>query len=404
MTAYYSGLGVDSWLRDRREGENPANWVPANPSSQPPQAAGCEVVSVLKQAGLTMREVSAQTRMRFGERSPYFVPRTFLYKQKSGITPHICQVVALSEVTGYRFTDWMTICGFNPALILSLQLRIPNERTTMLVSGCDVNPGALYPHRDSTTNRHLSRYCYAKIGSRDAVLYPVVSPGTIVRADRSYSPGRLSGQSATDRIWLVEHPGGTTCCRLRLVGRNEVVLSPSRPPLSPWPLRIPTQVRITGLVDSQLLLFENSKGDPLRTFQETNGPNIPSHPSGKLTFSRFVRWSRCRTGLTFRQAHNMTLRIAELMQNRNFAISIGLLSDYEAINKLPRHIAKIITLCVIYGIDIYDLLNAAGVDINDVAKRGIAMSDRSIRKKVERLSNDGTVLQGSVRIRQRARQ
>jgi hypothetical protein len=392
MTAYYSGVGVDSWLSDWRECRNQASWVPVNPSNRPQHAAGFEVESVLKQAGLTMRDVSAQTRMRFGEHSPYFVPCTFLYKQKSGITPHICQVVALSEVTVYCFTDWMTVCGFDLGLILKLQLRIPNERTTMLVSGCDAHGDAPCPHKRSATSRCVSRYCYAKIGSRDAVLHPLVSPGSIVRADCHYSPDALSGGASTEHVWLVEHAGGITCCRARLVGSNEVVLLPSRPPLSRWPLRIPTHARIVGLVDSQLRLFEVGKGDPLRKFQETNGSNIPSHPSGKLTLSRLLRMSRCRTGLTFRQAHNMTLRIAELMQNCNFAISVGLLSDYEAINKLPRHIAKIITLCAIYGIDVYDLLNAAGVDINDVAKCGIAMSDRSIRKKAGRLSNDGNVL------------
>lgn len=339
-----------------------------------------------------MREVSARTRMRFGQHSPYFVPRTFLYKQKSGITPHICQVVALSEVTGYRFTDWMTICGFDLALILSLQLRLPNERTTMLVSGCEAHLDALYPHGDSRSSRRLNRYCYAKIGNRDAVLSPVVSPGSIVRADCSYSPDRLSGQSSTEHIWLVEHAGGITCCHARLAGRNEVVLLPSRPPLSPWPLRIPTQVRIVGLVDRQFHLFDGTRSDPLTRVTELNKSVIRSYAKDKMTVSRLLRISRSRTGLTFRQAHRMSLQIAQLMQDRNWAISVGLLSDYEAMNKLPRHVAKLITLCVIYGIDIYELLAAAGVTINDVDKHGIATSEQAVRKKAGRLSNDANVL------------
>src|SRR6476660_7258552 len=73
--------------------------------------------SVLKHVRLTMVELSAQTRRRFGEESPYFISRTFLYKQATGVTPHICQVVALSEITGYRFEDWMALCGFDLTLI-----------------------------------------------------------------------------------------------------------------------------------------------------------------------------------------------------------------------------------------------------------------------------------------------
>lgn len=339
-----------------------------------------------------MREVSARTRMRFGKHSPYFVPCTFLYKQKSGITPHICQIVALSEVTGYRFTDWMAICGFDLALILSLQLKVPNERTTMLLSDRAVFAPSSYPHGALTTGQGFNRYCYAKIGRRDAVLSPVVSPGSIVRADRNYSPDRLNGKSATDHIWLVEHAGGITCCHVRLVGRNEVVLLPSRPPLSQWPLRIPTQARIVGLVDRQLHLFDGSRADPLLRVSEPNKSTVPSLTSGKMTVSRLLRISRSRTGLTFRQARQMSLQIAELMQDRNFAISVGLLSDYEATNKIPRHIAKLITLCVIYGIDIYELLAAAGVTVNDVGKDGIAASEQAVRKKAVRPCNGANVL------------
>src|SRR3954451_13235784 len=85
-----------------------------------------EVKRALKRVGLTMIDISARTRSRFGEKTPYFIPQTFLYKQKNGITPHICQVAALSEVTNYRFSDWMKLYGFDFRLVSALQLRIPN--------------------------------------------------------------------------------------------------------------------------------------------------------------------------------------------------------------------------------------------------------------------------------------
>jgi hypothetical protein len=57
-----------------------------------------------------------------------------------------------------------------------------------------------------------------------------------------------------------------------------------------------------------------------------------------------------------------------LLQNPEYRIPLGLLSDYEASDRFPRHIAKIITLCVIYGIDFWELMRAGGTHIDDSGK------------------------------------
>jgi hypothetical protein len=330
-----------------------------------------QVKRVLRQAGLTMVDVSAQTRVRFGEKSSYFIPKTFLYKQKAGITPHICQVAALSELTGYRFSDWIRICGFDFNLIPFLQLKIPNQRTII------VTPRRNLPHKDtvckqgSTQERQTDgRYLYAKIGSRDAVGWPEVRPGSVVRADRSYSPQLFKGLCTNGRLWLVEHPAGITCCRVKPVGSGQIILLPNRPPLSPWPLHLPTQARILGLVDRKGY-GENEKFDVVCGALNRETFSTPSNSTRGMSFSRLLRTSRCRIGLTFREAHKMTLCIAGLLQDRGFAIAAGLLSDYEAMNKIPRHIAKIISLCVVYGIDAGELLEAGGLRLDDSDRRPI---------------------------------
>jgi hypothetical protein len=98
-----------------------------------------------------------------------------------------------------------------------------------------------------------------------------------------------------------------------------------------------------------------------------------------MTLSQLIRISRLRTGLTFREAHKTTTLIACLLQNRAFRISLGLLSDYEAVNKVPRHIEKIIALCVVYGIDPCELLTAAGITLRDSAKRRLFTREQSVR-------------------------
>ena len=76
--------------------------------------------------------------------------------------------------------------------------------------------------------------------------------------------------------------------------------------------------------------------------------------------------------MTFREAHNLTRMMAQMQGDREYAIALGMLSDYEAIAKLPRHIAKILTLCAVYCMDVRVLMEAAGVNIDDSAKLAIS--------------------------------
>ena len=316
-----------------------------------------------------MVHVSALTSRRYGKRTPYFIPPTFLYRQKRGITPHICQLVALSQVTGYRFADWMYVCGFDLKLILALQLKIHTERTAI------ITPGQAVPGCDSWLDAGVSRlprsnarYVFAKIGSRDAVVYPRLLPGTIVRADRSYSLQLLDDASAADRLWLVEYPGGLACCYLKRVDPEHVVLLPNCPPLSAWPLHLSREARILGLVDFELRPRDGARFEPICGPTKSELFPIARHGGGGVSLSQLLRISRSRAGLTLRTAHEMTLRVATLLENQNYRIALGLLSDYEATDKLPRHIAKIMTLCIVYGIDPWELMETAGIHIDDSDK------------------------------------
>src|SRR3984893_407663 len=90
------------------------------------------VRKILAQGGHNVAGLSLASRQRYGTGSPYFIPPTFLYKLSSGITPHLRQIVALSEITGYRFLDWMRVCGFDLHQIPRLQVRLHTERTVLV--------------------------------------------------------------------------------------------------------------------------------------------------------------------------------------------------------------------------------------------------------------------------------
>jgi len=244
-----------------------------------------------------------------------------------------------------------------------------------------------FEQKHSAAQKDRDRFYYAKIGSRDAVVYPKLRPGSIVRADRFFSAQILESSTAHDYLWLVEHPGGLTCCHVNPVGNQQVVLFPNRPPLSPWPLRLSTQARILGLVDGELCSQETEQGDDIVRHATLRLSPVPSNFISAVSLSQLIRTSRLRIGLTFREAHKMTQRVARFMGNRDFGIAAGLLSDYEAMNKLPRHIAKMISLCVIYGIDVAELLKASGIHIDDSRKRPLITRERFLNQSVPSASN-----------------
>jgi transcriptional regulator with XRE-family HTH domain len=334
-----------------------------------------QVKRVLKRAGLTMTQLAALTRMSYGRQSPHFIPPTFLHKLRKAITPHICQIVALSELTDSRFVDWMEIFGFDLKLILALQLKIHTERTVLVTPGHTVTAwGASLVRWNSSLRKADRRYLFAKIGRRDAVVYPRLLPGSIVRADRD-CPYVFDNGTAADALWLVEHSGGLTCCNVKSVGNEHVVLLPHRPPLSAWPLRLSREARILGLVDLELRPRQIVEFEPMCRPTRSDPPPVTSRRS-KMTLSNLLRISRSRTGLTLRAAHGMTKLIARLVGDRDYGIALSLLSDYEAMNRLPRHVAKIMSLCIIYGIDPWELMEVSGIHIDDAHKTPLVQQER----------------------------
>jgi hypothetical protein len=350
--------------------------------------------SILWRTGYTAAQLSVATAKLYG-RSAYFIPPTFLYKLRCGISPRICQIAALSEITGYRFIDWMNILGFDLHQIPRLQLRLHSERTVLVTPIEFGNPlcspssppdeaacaPAVNTGRDLSNNR-CCRYLFAKIGDRDAFASPGLKPGSVVRVDPGYRQPIRGASEASSRnlLWLVEQSGGLTCCRVRWVEDHQIVLLPSRPPWGSWPLRVPTEARILGLVDMGLV------GIGIRPMQEVGmqprarlvkiDPRLPCRKPA-MRFSDLLRVSRCRTGVTFREAHRLTRVIAKLQGNPDYSVALGLLSDYEAVGRLPRHIAKIVSLCVVFCMDIREVLEVAGVAIDDSGKMPLMMHEPS---------------------------
>jgi hypothetical protein len=342
-----------------------------------------------------MTQISAATSACFGKKTPFFVPPTFLYKQKEGVTAHACQILALSQVTGYRFTDWMKICGFDLGLILALQLQIHAERTVLVTP--DHTAAAFWPSPapwNATSRNSSKRYLFAKIGSSDAVAYPKIFPGSLVRADACYPPEALC-YSGKDALWLVEHPGGLTCCHVERVDDKHIVLHPNRPPSPGWPLHLNAEARLLGLVDLELRPREAPQRSVFHPAKFDHRP-LPPHSDRVISFSKLIRVSRSRAGLTLRAAHNITMAVARLLGNRDYGIALGQLSDYEATDRLPRHIAKVMSLCIVYGIDPFDLMATVGIRVDDSDKTPLLLPKGEVCLNTSAHLSNRTLVHGVV--------
>jgi len=166
------------------------------------------VKAILQGKGLTLYQCSQMTRSLYGRSSPYFVPHNLYYDLGIGtFSPRLQQLFVLSKITGHNFNDWLRVFGFNPEDIARLQVLLPSKRTSLLDSSlgdaeCWIpwlrnRPGNLRPPAIapigrllelapsrrilSVARRQKSNFVYVKIGLEDALAFPDLLPGSIVR-------------------------------------------------------------------------------------------------------------------------------------------------------------------------------------------------------------------------------
>jgi hypothetical protein len=78
----------------------------------------------------------------------------------------------------------------------------------------------------------------------------------------------------------------------------------------------------------------------------------------------------------------MSRKIADSLGDERYFAAAGSLSDYEARDTPPRHIHKVLTLCLLYGVRFPEFLNAAGIAMEELGRdeipaRFISGSDRA---------------------------
>jgi hypothetical protein len=352
------------------------------------------VRQILSTKGLTLYRVSQRSAEIFGRSSSYFIPQHLYFDLATeGLIPSIHQLLALSQISNYQLCDWMAIFGFRLDDIPRLQLGIPWRRTVLLDSSVydedqwtpwfserlpDSPIPAIAPLGQllklGTPRRardllalNRRRFLYAKIGREDVYAFPTLAPGSIARIDVRRIPDLLfvPGPAPNKNIFLVENGPILNCGHLRIIDKNRIVLCSIAFPFTQVELTLGRGARILGLIDAEIrpMIFhpvsEISAGAP--TSSRTT-PAITVESRGGL--QQLLRTSRIRVGLSFRESSALSRSIAGTLADQMYFTAAGTLSDYEGFSSPPRHIQKVISLCILYCIDFWTFLRAGDLPLD----------------------------------------
>jgi len=357
------------------------------------------IQQVLASRGLTLSAVSRASRLRYPNNTAWHIPHHFYADLRTkGFSPRIEQVLAFSVITDYRLVDWLALFGFRLDDLARLPASLPTKRTILLDSsiyddevsiewfrskpasgslpaiaplGQFLEPGPLQPLK-SLLPRSPSPFLYAKVGRRDAFAFPDLLPGSIVRVDTRFSREQLFRTADSQSLYLVEHPMGLSCCRLHFSGNNSVTLRSTELPFAEVALQLGREVRLLGKIDLEFRFLETEPSPEVT--HELAVFAIPqplrSIPT-KTGFAEFAKRARGRTGLSLREASARSRLVADAFGDVRYFCARGTLSAYETAGGPPRHIHKILALCVLYSLSFSQVLSAASANTEGLGREPI---------------------------------
>lgn len=363
------------------------NGSPASP------ALAEKVHAILDGKKLTLYQVSQQSAKLYGRSSRFFLPHNLYYDLRGGsFRPSIHQIAALSRISGYRVADWLRLFGYNLEDITRLQVLLPSKRTVVVdtsladpnewTSWLDSRPNGfsipsiaplaqllkVAPARriGSLTNPSVRSFLYTKVGSEDALAFPDLLPGSIVRVNPDIVDGTHREKSPiSDRIFMVEHSKGFCCCRIRTLDNGTIVPFDNGFRHAQVELHCPQEAKLWGTVDFEFrpLLRTEEPVAPKDLARRWKPQPLPSNED----FRQLLRRTRRTRNLTVREAARISRTIAGVLKDDRYITSASSLGDYELRNAAPRDFHKTVTLCSAYGLQFESVMRRIGIDLADAA-------------------------------------
>jgi hypothetical protein len=351
------------------------------------------VKSILASKKLTLHEASQRSVALFGRSSPHYLPHNLYYDLRHGsFSPSLFQVFALSRISNYRVTDWLRVFGFDVEVIPRLQLQLPSRRTVLLDSSLD-DPNAFIPWLRNlgttappagvvplsqvlewTTPRCLASLgefqdkgsLYAKIGYQDALAFPELLAGSIVRVRPGTTGdlvGRISGEGSKN-LFLVEHGKGLCCCQIRSVGGGRFATISTQLPYFQVEFKVSEEARLVGVLDLEIRsLLRPQQPSVAKELAKRWKPEVLSPEPSQL--GPLLRRARLRMGFSFCATSAISREVANLLDDERYFVAPGSLSDYETLNVPPRHFHKMVTFCAAYSLHLHKIFETLHLSLRD---------------------------------------
>ena len=376
------------------------------------------VKTILASKQLTLHQASLTSATLFGGGSPYYLPHNLYYNLSHGhFSPSLFQLVAFSRISNYRLRDWLRVFGFDIAAIPRLQIQFRSKRTALLESSLDdlnsrirwfrsLHTGTLptdivpLAHLlEWTEPRRLANllafcdggFLYAQIGSEDALAFPELLPGSIVRVNPELTGEALKQVTAerSPHLFLIQHDRGLNCCHVRVSGRGRIGTISSQLPYARMEFRVPDEARILGVADLEIrnLLAPRQPSVAKSLAKRWNPDLLPANPS---QLGPLLRRARIEMGLSFREAAAKSRELADALGDERYLTASGSLSDYETFNTPPRHFHKVITFCVIYSLSLHQIFQVLGLSLDEAGHEPIPelLTDRDLSESVGSTDTD----------------
>jgi hypothetical protein len=357
------------------------------------------VKSILATKRLTLHQASQISATLFGRGSPYYLPHNLYYDLSHGhFSPSLFQLVAFSRISDYRLRDWLRAFGFDIEEIPRLQIQLRSKRTALLESSLDdpnlsvpwfqsLHTGALptdivplahllertEPRRLASLSAfHNGGFFYAQIGSEDALAFPELLPGSIVRVNAELTREALKQVTAerSANLFLIQHDRGLNCCHVRVSGRGRIGTTSNQLPYARMEFRVPDEARVLGVADLEIrnLVAPRQPSVAKSLAKRWNPDVLPANPS---QLGPLLQRARIEMGLSFRAAAAKSRELADLMGDERYFTASGSLSDYETFNTPPRHFHKVITFCVIYSLSLNQIFQVLDLNLDEAGHEPI---------------------------------
>ena len=355
------------------------------------------VRQILESRGLTLFQISRESRARYSD-SRYFIPHQLYTDLRiTGFTPKIQQILALSSITGYRPADWLTVFGFRLDAIAQLQTTLPAKRTHLIDSTVyddeeripwltEIVPptparaiaplgqllaSGIFRKASYFPPAESSPFLYVKVGYEDAFAYPDLLPGSIVRVDTRKEHHSSALRNVSEPFVLIEYAKGFSLCRLHSERAGHITLRSSELPFPRVELRLGRETKVLGVADLDLRVLVGGRDPDVAHDFSSSGAGHELFRTANLAFGQLLTRSRVRSGLSFREASELSRRIAAELEDEHYFCAPGALSDYEVRGSPPRHTHKLITLAILYALKFSDLTNAAALEVGNVGRDSI---------------------------------